>query len=88
MVILQFERTVFVMSDHPRMRRSQEDRIAALDQKIIFHKEKIELLEAHKKAILNPKQKKKSKTDALNEIYKAAKASGKTLDDVLELLKP
>lgn len=75
------------MADKHRVRRSAEERIAALDQKIKFHKEKIEILEKNKKQSLNPPQKKKTKASTLNEIYKAAKASGKSLDDVLEMVK-
>ena len=75
------------MADKRRVRRSLEERIAALDQKIKFHKDKIEILEKQKKDILNPPQKKKTKEETLNEIYKAAKASGRSLDDILAMLK-
>lgn len=75
------------MAEKHRVRRTAEERIAVLDQKIRFHKEKIEILEKHKKEILNPPQKKKTKDETLNEIYKAAKASGKSLDDILAMIK-
>lgn len=75
------------MAERSRIKRTVEERVAALDQKIQFHQEKIQLLETQKKDILNPPKKKKSKAETLNEIYKAAKASGKTLDDVLRMLK-
>lgn len=75
------------MVNKPKIRRSTNERIAALDQKVKFHQEKIGRLEKQKKDILNPPQKKKSKNEALNEIYKVVKASGKTLDDVIKLLK-
>ena len=38
-----------------RVMRSKEERIAELDKKIAFHKEKAAMLEAKKEAILNPK---------------------------------
>jgi uncharacterized protein (UPF0179 family) len=75
------------MAEKSKIRRSLEERIAALDQKIKFHKEKIDLLEKQKKEVLSPPQKKRSKAETLNEIYKAAKASGKSLDDILNMLK-
>jgi len=75
------------MAERGRMKRTSEERTAALDQKIQFHQEKIQLLEQQKKEILNPSKKRKSKAETLNEIYKTAKASGKTLDDVLQMLK-
>jgi len=75
------------MADKQRIRRTTDEKIAALDLKIKFHKEKIELLEKQKKEILNPATKKKSKAETLNEIALAAKASGKSLDDILEMLK-
>lgn len=75
------------MAERSRVKRTVEERVAALDQKIQFHQEKIQLLEIQKKEILNPPKKKKTKSETLNEIYKAAKASGKTLDDVLKMLQ-
>lgn len=75
------------MAEKTRVRRTVDERIISIEQKIKFHKEKIDLLEKQKKKILIPVQKKKTKGDTLNEIYKAAKASGKSLDDVLAMIK-
>ncbi len=74
------------MAGKVRVMKTKEERIAILDQKIKFHEEKIDLLKKQKQNLLNP-VKRKSKTEVLNEIYKAAKASGKSLEDVLEMLK-
>lgn len=76
------------MANGSRIKKSAGERVAALDQKIKFHQEKIQLLEVRKKEILNPVKKKKTKAETLNEIYKAAKAGGKTLEDVLKMLRP
>lgn len=75
------------MEEKKRTRRTKEERIADLEQKIQFHKEKIDNLEKQKKDVLSVPKKKKTKSETLNEIYKAAKASGKSLDDVLSLLQ-
>lgn len=75
------------MAEKTRVRRTADERIISIEQKIKFHKEKIDLLEKQKKKILSPAQKKKTKGDTLNEIYKVAKAKGKSLDDVLAMIK-
>jgi hypothetical protein len=76
------------MANGNRSRKPADERITVLDQRIKFHQEKIQLLESRRKEILNPPKKRKTKADALNEIYKAAKAGGKTLEDVLKMLRP
>ncbi|SMC47301.1 hypothetical protein [Papillibacter cinnamivorans] len=68
-------------------RKTKEERLALIEQKIGFHKSRIDKLEDQKKALLAPRLKKKTKAETLNEIAKAAKASGKSLDEVLDMLK-
>lgn len=75
------------MEGKSRTRRTKEERMAELEEKIKFHRQKIENLEKQKKDLLSAPKKKKTKSEALTEIYKAAKANGKTLEDVLSMLQ-
>lgn len=59
--------------------RSVEERVAELDRKINFHKEKIALLEEKKKNLLAPKL-------SANKIIAAAKEKGMSVDDIIKKL--
>lgn len=59
--------------------RSKEEKIAELDRKIAFHKEKIALLEAKKKELMAPKL-------SAREIIAAAKKRGMTTEDIMKKL--
>lgn len=59
--------------------RSKEEKIAELDRKIEFHKEKIASLEAKKSNLLAPKL-------SAREIIAAAKKKGMTTEDIMKKL--
>lgn len=59
--------------------RSVEERVAELDRKINFHKEKIAMLEEQKKNLLSPKI-------SANKIIAAAKEKGMSVEDIIRKL--
>lgn len=59
--------------------RSKEERIADLEQKIQFHKDKIALLEEKKKQLETPKM-------SAAQIIKAAKERGWTTEEIIKKL--
>lgn len=62
-----------------RTTRSLEERVAEIDQKINFHKEKIAMLEEKKKNLLTPKI-------SATQIIAAAKQKGMSIDDIIKRL--
>lgn len=68
-----------------RVMRSKEERIAELDKKIAFHKEKVTMLEAKKEAILNPKPR-GGRKKGMNTVLSKAKEMGMTPDEIAEKL--
>lgn len=67
-----------------RVVRSQEERIADIDAKIEKHKNDIKTLEEKKKAILNPKPRKKKAT--AKTVVDLAKKAGMKPEEMLEKL--
>lgn len=63
--------------------RSAEERIAEIDRKIAFHTRAIEKLEARKVKVSAPRRRRLSYAKVFAEI----KASGKTPEEIAELLK-
>ena len=59
--------------------RSKEERIAELDKKIAYHQEKIDVLEAKKKALETPKM-------TAAQIISAAKGKGMTTEQIMKKL--
>ena len=59
--------------------RSKEERIAALDEKIKFHQDKIDKLEEKKQALLAPKM-------TPNQIIKTAQEKGWTTEQIIKKL--
>lgn len=70
------------MPEKTRVKRTKEERIAAVDQKIKTYQGRIQSLEKQRKEILTPPPKRLN-VEALNGIYKAARAYGKTVDVIL-----
>ena len=68
-----------------RVRRSAEERLADIDQKIKKHQESIKALEKKKQAVLRPK-KKKSEAELSKEVLAKAKKAGLTAKDIAEKL--
>ena len=60
-------------------RRTKEERIAALDEKIQFHLDKIAILEEKKNALTTPKM-------TPNQIIKAAHEKGLTTEEIMKKL--
>lgn len=63
--------------------RSAEERIAEIDRKIAFHTKSIEQLQSRKARICAPKRRRLSYAKVFAEL----KASGKTPEEIAELLK-
>jgi septal ring factor EnvC (AmiA/AmiB activator) len=75
------------VSEKPKMKRgfrSIEERIAEIDKKIAFHTKAIETLEA-KKAKVGTARRSRKMTYA--KVLAELKASGKTPEEIMELLK-
>ncbi len=71
--------------------RTKEERIAALDEKIAYHTKCITTLKKKKEDLLKPSSKntymKPSSKNTYKELMKAIKASGKTPDEILKMIK-
>ena len=63
--------------------RSAEERIAEIDRKIAFHSRAIEQLETRKAKVSAPRKRRMSYAKVFAEI----KASGKTPEEIAELIK-
>lgn len=68
-----------------RVMRSKEERIAEIDKKIAFHKEKVTMLEAKKESILNPKPR-GGRKKGMNTVLSKAKDLGMTPEEIAEKL--
>lgn len=66
-------------------RRTAEERIAAVDAKIEFHKEAIKQLQAKKEELLHP-AKRLTKTQKMQAVVKAAAKAGLSPEDMAEKL--
>ncbi len=64
--------------------RSAEERVAEIDRKIAFHSKSIEQLEKRKSKINAPRRRKLSYAKVFAEL----KASGKSPEEIAEMLKP
>ena len=62
--------------------RTNEERVAALDEKIAYHTKCIATLKKKKDELLKPSSK-----ETYKELMKAIKASGKTPDEILKMIK-
>ena len=60
--------------------RTKEERIAELDKKIQYHKDKIAILEEKKNALITPKM-------SPTQIIKAAQEKGWTTEQILKKLR-
>lgn len=69
-----------------RVRRSVEERAAALDAKIQTHKEAIKALEEKKAALFCPKKKRRSDAEIAKELIAKAKKSGMSTQEIAEKL--
>jgi uncharacterized coiled-coil protein SlyX len=67
------------------VRRSTEERIAEIDNKIAAHQASIQKLQEKKDAILNPKVR-ASKASKIKAVMNAAKESGMTPEEIAEKL--
>lgn len=72
------------MSETTRVHRSKEERIAIIDSKIATHKANIEMLEAKKSMILNPKPRKRKAT--IKSLIAIAKEKGWSEEDIAKKL--
>lgn len=67
-----------------RKRRTKEEMVSEIDAKIETHKKNIAALEARKKAILNPKQRKTA--ISMNAVLKKAKEKGLSAKEIAKRL--
>ena len=71
----------------PRTRRPIEERAAALDVKIKYHRELIAKLEAQKKDLITPKSKiSKGELNKVSKAVEAALQNGLSVEDVIAKL--
>jgi len=69
-----------IMADTKRKRRTKQEIIASIDEKIQYHKEHIATLEEKKERLLNPPVKEKSMAQVIKEI----KEKGFTKEQIAE----
>ncbi len=70
-----------------RIRRSAEERLAEIEEKIAYHKTHIEALNARKETLLHPQKRRRvSKKEQIAEIIKMANESGLSLPEIMEKL--
>ena len=70
------------MEDKKRVRRTRDELVIDIDNKIAYHKERIAVLEEKKTRILTPKTRKPVLT--MNKIMAYAKSSGMTLEELAD----
>ena len=68
----------------PKSKKTLEERIAEIDAKISYHKDNVKKLEAKKKVLLTPKQKKAKTT--VKAVMDKAKKAGMKPEEILEKL--